>query len=81
MCFVFRPTYAGDNLGLAAELADMEEDVVVDDDDQIESRWTAVPAMKSEPLNKVFVEKQSKNIIVVLSASELTMNLFMPVHE
>lgn len=49
-------------MGLAAELADLEEDVVADDhdDDQIEAKWTTVPVMKSEPLNKVFVEKESE---------------------
>ena len=50
---------SGDNLGLAAELDDLQEDVVGDEQEHIEYRWTTVPQMKSEPLNKIFVEKES----------------------
>ena len=58
-------SYGHDNVGLAAELADLEEDVVGDEDEAVDTKWTAAPVMKSEPLNKVFIEKQSESYFFV----------------
>ena len=47
---------------MAAELDDLQEDVVVDEEEHVDYRWTTVPQMKSEPLNKIFVEKESTTL-------------------
>ncbi|ELU09966.1 hypothetical protein CAPTEDRAFT_221820 [Capitella teleta] len=47
-------------IGLEAELSGIDDDVVVTDETQssMEAKWT-VPTMRSEPINKVFIEQKS----------------------
>ena len=48
-------------VGLAAELGDLKDDVVEAEKEEAmeEAKW-AQPAMRSEPVNKVFIEQRSE---------------------
>ena len=56
-------------IGLEAELRDMQDDVIAPEanaSSEVEAVWTT-PAMRSEPVNKLFIEQRSKSQHTVYS--------------
>ena len=54
----------GGDLGLAAELSPIKDDVVDADGskEDIDSTYWTTPAMRSEPVGTLFIEKKSKSV-------------------
>ena len=59
-CRSHQDTEPGVDLGLAAELGDLHEDVVEVKEDTEHVQWSNSPAMRSEPIGKIYIEKESK---------------------
>ena len=74
------------DLGLAAELRNIKDDVVDADGsrDERESIKMSAPAMRSEPLGTVFIERKSKHCLFrvpVGKTSKSTIAIILPHHK
>ena len=79
---LFRPGDMGvDEVGLAAELSGLQDDVIVAEgpaEVDLDKAVSKVPALRSEPMGRLYIEQGSKSVVAfTVACSHISLEVFV----